>query len=99
MKIRESELRNIIQESVKKVLNEAINGGWEVETDEARDAYDFAVEKMGKETIDNAIIMALSDDALAQCLAYIFRMYEFREWDAYKAEQEEGEEEELEELY
>lgn len=39
-----------------------------------------AVEHMGKETIDAAIVRCLGDEQLAQCLAYVFRMYDFREW-------------------
>ena len=80
IKLTDSDLQRIINESVAKVLNEAENGGWVVETGEAQEAYNLAVEKMGEETINNAIIRCLNDDVLAQCLAYIFRMYDFREW-------------------
>ena len=65
-------------------LNEAENGGWVVDDSEAQEAYNFAVDRMGKETVDTAIIRALSDKHLAEILAYIFRMYDFREWDEYK---------------
>ena len=68
----------------KPMLKEAENGGWVVDSTEARDAYELAVTEMGKDTIDSAIIRSLSDEQLAQCLAYIFRMYDFREWEEYQ---------------
>lgn len=40
----------------------------------------MAVERFGKETIDDAIIKTMSDNELAESLAYIFRMYDFEEW-------------------
>lgn len=80
IKLTESKLKDIINESVKRVVTEAENGGWVVDSSEAQEAYDMAVEYMGKETIDDAIIRCLTSDQLAECLAYIFRMYDFREW-------------------
>lgn len=80
IKLTESKLKNIINETVKRVVTEAENGGWVVDSSEAQEAYDMAVEYMGKETIDDAIIRCLTSDQLAECLAYIFRMYDFREW-------------------
>ena len=80
IKLTESKLKDIINESVKRVVTEAENGGWVVDSSEAQEAYDMAVEYMGKETIDDAIIRCLTSDHLAECLAYIFRMYDFREW-------------------
>ena len=68
----------------KPMLKEAENGGWVVDSTEARDAYELAVREMGKDTIDSAIIRSLSDEQLSQCLAYIFRMYDFREWEEYQ---------------
>ena len=78
--LTESKLKNIINESVKRIVAEAENGGWVVDSSEAQEAYDMAVEYMGKETINDAIIRCLTSDQLAECLAYIFRMYDFREW-------------------
>ena len=66
------------------MLKEAENGGWVVDSTEARDAYALAARGMGKGTIYSAIIRSLSDEQLAQCLAYIFRMYDFREWEEYQ---------------
>lgn len=80
VKLTESELKGM----VTKILNEAINGGWEVDSSEAQEAYNFAVDNLGEETINNAIIKCLSSETLAACLAYVFRMYDFREWDSYK---------------
>lgn len=77
----ESTIRRIVRES----LLEAENGGWLVDDSEAMEAYAFAEEKMGKEEIDTAIIRAMSTHQLAEILAYIFRMYDFREWDEYKS--------------
>ena len=70
----------MIRESVKAAINEAENGGWVVETDEAEEAYEFACDRMGKETVDSAIVRSLGANQLAECLAYIFRMYDFEEW-------------------
>ena len=68
----------------KPMLKEAENGGWVVDATEARNAYELAAREMGKDTIDSAIIRSLTDEQLAQCLAYIFRMYDFREWEQYQ---------------
>lgn len=91
VKISESKLRQMISEAVM----EAVNGGWEVKDNEAETAYNLAVEKLGKEVIDNAIIRAMSNHVLAELLAYIFRMYDFREWDEYKNAQQGQEEEDV----
>lgn len=91
-RLTESRLRGLVDEAVKNVLNEGESGGWIVDSSEAEEAYEFAVERMGKETVDSAIIRALSSDALADCLAYIFRMYDFTEW---KSRFEDDEEEDI----
>jgi hypothetical protein len=70
---------------VRESLLEAENGGWVVDDSEAMEAYALAEEKLGKEEIDTAIIRAMSTHQLAEILAYIFRMYDFREWDEYKS--------------
>ena len=80
VRLTESDLHRIIRSSVKRVLNEANNGGWVVDTSEAQEAYDLAVDEMGEDEINRAIVRSLSDETLAQCLAYIFRQYEFKEW-------------------
>lgn len=80
IKLTEANLTNMIREAVV----EAVNGGWVVDDNEARKAYEFAANTLGKETIDTAIIRAMPDNTLAEILAYIFRMYDFREWEEYK---------------
>lgn len=80
--VNESKLKRIIRQTI----NEAVNGGWKVETGEAQEAYNLAVNILGKETIDDAIIRAMGDTQLAEILAYVFRMYDFTEWKEYKNE-------------
>lgn len=80
MKLTEKDLHNIVKESVKRIIKEAENGGWVVDSSEAQEAYNLAVQEMGEETINSAIVRCLGDETLAQCLAYIFRQYDFREW-------------------
>jgi len=80
MRLTEKDLHNIVKESVNRIIKEAENGGWVVDSSEAQEAYNLAVQEMGEETINNAIVRCLGDETLAQCLAYIFRQYDFREW-------------------
>ena len=79
-RISDKALNRIVKESIDRVVDEAENGGWKVDSSEAQEAYNLAVEYMGENTINKAIIRCLSSDALADCLAYIFRMYDFRKW-------------------
>ena len=80
IKLTEQDLRGIVENTVKKILKEAEDGGWVVDSSEAQEAYNLAVQEMGEETINSAIVRCLGDEALAQCLAYIFRQYDFRQW-------------------
>ena len=80
IKLTEADLHKMIRESVKKIISEAENGGWVVDTTEAQEAYELAVRELGEETINSAIVRSLGDETLAQCLAYIFRQYDFRQW-------------------
>lgn len=80
IRLTEQDIHRIVKESVNRVLKEAESGGWVVDSSEAEEAYELAVRKLGEETINSAIVRSLSDEALAQCLAYIFRQYDFREW-------------------
>ena len=80
MRLTEKDLRNIVKESVNGIIREAESGGWVVDSSEAQEAYNLAVQEMGEETINSAIVRCLGDETLAQCLAYIFRQYDFREW-------------------
>ena len=79
IRLTESDLHRIVKESVQKIF-EAENGGWVVDTSEAQEAYNLAVDELGEETINSAIVRCLGDETLAQCLAYIFRQYDFRQW-------------------
>ena len=80
VRLNEQDLKNLVRNSVNRIIKEAENGGWVVDSSEAQEAYNLAVEHMGEETINNAIVRCLGDETLARCLAYIFRMYDFREW-------------------
>lgn len=93
VKLDENKFRELIKENVREILNEAENGGWVVESNEAQEAYDLAVQYMGKEYVDDAIVGTLGYEKLADCLAYLFRMWDFREWDNRNSEEEEVDEE------
>ena len=80
IKLTEQDLRRIVEESAKRIIKEAESGGWVVDSSEAQEAYDLAVQEMGEETINSAIVRCLGDETLAQCLAYIFRQYDFKQW-------------------
>ena len=80
IRLTENDLHNLVEESVNRILKEAESGGWVVDTTEAQEAYNLAVQEMGEETINSAIVRSLGDETLAQCLAYIFRQYDFRQW-------------------
>lgn len=80
VRLTEQDLKCIVKESVNRILKEAENGGWIVDSSEAQEAYNLAVQEMGEDTINSVIIRVLSDETLAQCLAYIFRQYDFRQW-------------------
>lgn len=64
----------------RRPIKSAESYGWVVDESEAWEAYEFACDYLGKETVDEEIIRGLSTDELAESLAYMFRMYEFNEW-------------------
>lgn len=68
----------------RRRLNCAENYGWVVENGEVDDAYELACEYYGEEAINADIVKCLSVNQLAACLAYIFRMNDFREWQERK---------------
>lgn len=80
IRLTESDLQKIVKESAERIIKEAESCGWVVDTTEAQEAYELAVQEMGEETINSAIVRSLGDATLAQCLAYIFRQYDFRQW-------------------
>ena len=61
---QEKYLKSLISESVKRALKEAENGGWVVENNE----------------VNEAIVRTLTTDQIAESLAYLFRMWDFEEW-------------------
>lgn len=65
----------------KRPIKAAESYGWVVNEDEAWDAYEFACDYFGKENLDDQIVGCLSVDELAKCLAFLFRMNDFREWE------------------
>ena len=71
-------------ENSKKPIKSAVDGGWVVDDYEADDAYNFAIEYFGEDNLNNQIIRAMSNEELAACLAFIFRMNDFREWEEHK---------------
>ena len=90
IRLTEQQLMQLVKESVNRILSEAESEGWMVESTEAQDAYNFAVNYFGEEALNSAIVGCLGDETLAQCLAYIFRQYDFKEWKSkYEDEQDE----------
>jgi hypothetical protein len=69
--------------STKMKINEAESYGWVVEDYQAQEAYEFACDYFGEDELNSQIVSYISNEELASCLAYIFRMNEFREWDKY----------------
>lgn len=86
VKLNEATLKRI----VKNVLMEAVDGGWEVPDGMAQEAYDLAVQYFGKEDIDDQIVQSIGNEQLAKCLAFIFRMNDFREWYRYMEKKQNG---------
>lgn len=83
----------------KTSITAAESYGWEVPDDRAQEAYDFAIESgyWDEASLNADIVNAISTDELAACLAFIFRMNDFQEWDDYLngEESEESEDEDF----
>lgn len=77
----------------KKPVTAAESYGWVVESWDAQEAYEFACEYFGKENLDDQIVTSMSSDELAESLAFIFRMNDFREWDEYKGNNDDDDDE------
>jgi len=95
IKLTKSQLTEMVKNSLMeyaKHLNEAESEGWVVETDEAEDAYKLAVQEWGEEETNAMIVRCLGYTALSECLAYIFRMNDFRKWSEYQARKAESDE-------
>ena len=87
IRLTEGDLKNIVKESVMRVLNkgtkamnEATNGGWTVETNEVEEAYQMLAAILGEDAANAAIVRCLDEVSLSQCLAYLLRMYNVQEW-------------------
>ena len=80
IRLTENDLHKIVKESVTKMLHEAENGGWVVDSSEVQEAYDLAANEWGEDYLNQAIVRSLGTERLAECLAYVFRMYDFRQW-------------------
>lgn len=66
----------------KRSIKAAESYGWVVEDWEATDAYDFALDHgWDRDDLNKQIVQALDSSELAACLAFIFRMNDFQEWD------------------
>lgn len=81
VKLKKDDLRRIVE----NILREGESGGWVVDDNEAEDAYNLAVSEFGNEKVNAAIVRAMNSHTLAEILAYLFRMWDFRQWDEYKS--------------
>lgn len=70
----------------------------EIEDKDVWDKYETAKELMGESELFNNLTQAAGYDELAEDLAFIFRMNDFREWDKYDNEDEDDEWEDDEEI-
>lgn len=70
------------------IVKEAESYGWIVDDNDATEAYDFAAQYFGNEELNKKIVAAMGNEELAHCLAFIFRMNEFKEWYEYKDRKE-----------
>lgn len=52
------------------------------EIEDAWDKYEYAKDIMGAEELLTNLTQAIGYDELAECMAFIFRMNDFREWDS-----------------
>lgn len=82
-----------IKASKQTPVTAANSYGWVVESWEAQDAYEFACEYFGEEDLNKQIVDCMSSDELAACLAFLFRMNDFREWENRDNGDEGGDEE------
>lgn len=84
IRLNESQLKQIVNECVKNVLNEANSYGWEVDSSEATLAYEYMAQEIGNEELNAAIVRAMGNSALADIMAYLLRMYDMRGWEEYR---------------
>ena len=79
------------EKTTKRPITAAESYGWVVNDWEAWDAYEFAREYF--DDLDEQIIGCMSSEELAACLAFLFRMNDFREWEERDSEEEDEDEE------
>ena len=87
------EVTSSTKRKAKKPVTAAESYGWELDSADAWEAYEFACEYFGKENLDDQIVSGLSTDELAESLVYIFRMNDFNEWYEQNGEDDEDEDE------
>jgi len=82
IRLSESDLNRVIKESVKRCLNEADSYGWYVDDNNPDKAYYFAIDSGAwtEESLNADIVGCMSKEEKAKCLAFLFRMNDFREW-------------------
>ena len=80
-------VKKTIKKFLKKQLRESNSYGWEVDSSEAQLAYDFMVNEIGEEKTNSAIVRALGNNALADVMAYLLRMYDMKGWEEYRDSQ------------
>ena len=86
----------------RRPIKAAESYGWVVESWEANEAYEMACEYFGGDDaavaeVNSQIVGTLSSNELAECLAYLFRMWDFREWDERNEEDDEDYEDDYDE--
>ena len=70
----------------------------EIEDLDVWEQFETAKEYMGVSELLNNLSQAIGYDELSECMAYIFRMYDFREWDERNGSDEDYEDEEDDEI-
>lgn len=84
--------RNTARKLVKsrRAIKSAESYGWVVDSSDANRALDMWIETVGEEYAYKDVVDTLSTDELAEAMAYIFRMNDFREWNGEDEEIESG---------
>lgn len=76
---------DVLQENIEWIAQQW-GFGEEIEGLDVWEQYEMAKEYMGVSELFNNLTQAAGYDELAEDLAFIFRMYDFREWDKYDEE-------------
>lgn len=81
IKLTEEDLHRIIKRSVNRILKEEEDEyGWEIDSSEAQEAYEFGANEIGEDELNAAIVRCLGTEQLAKALTYVFRQYDLRGW-------------------